>query len=94
MPFFPAVFPASWQRRCREWVDVVLGQRYTGHELDEPRRTAEFELRHDWNSLINGRSVGGKGLLFTNYSTDYLPPADDLVRYLEDFAQLYALNIR
>mgnify|MGYP004356701961 CR=1 FL=1 len=75
-------------------MDVALGQRYTGHELDEPRRTAEFELRHDWNSLVNGRSVGGKGLLFTNYSTEYLPPADDLVRYFEDFAQLYALNIR
>ena len=73
---------------------ISINKRYTGHELDEPRRTAEFELRHDWNSLINGRSVGGKGLLFTNYSTDYLPPADDLVRYLEDFAQLYALNIR
>ena len=35
---------------------------------DEPKRSPEFNLRHDWNSLINGADDGGKSLLFTNYS--------------------------
>ena len=73
---------------------ISINKRFTGHRLDEPRRTAEFDLRHDWNSLINDEATGGKGLLFTNYSNEYLPQADDLVRYLEDFASAYRLNIQ
>ena len=73
---------------------ISINKRYTGHELDEPRRSAEFNLRHDWNSLVNDQAVGGKSLLFTNYSERYLPPADDLVTYLEDFAALYGLQVR
>ena len=55
---------------------ISINKRYTGHELDEPRRSAEFNLRHDWNSLVNDQAVGGKSLLFTNYSERYLPPAE------------------
>jgi hypothetical protein len=47
-----------------------------GHDDDEPKRSAEFDLRHDWNSLVNGAEDGGKSLLFTNYSKKLLPPAD------------------
>jgi hypothetical protein len=43
--------------------------------------------------LVNDGSVGGKSLLFTNYSKAYLPAADDIVQYLEDFAATYALKI-
>ena len=32
---------------------------------------------------MNDETVGGKSLLFANYSKEYLPQADDLVRYLE-----------
>jgi len=47
----------------------------------------EFQLRHDWNSLISLH--GGAtptGLKFSNYSSEYYPHADALVQYLGDFA--------
>lgn len=42
----------------------------------------ELNLRMDWNSLLSDDPE----LLFTRYSERYFPPADDLVRYLADFA--------
>lgn len=48
----------------------------------------DFNLRHDWNSLLND-----EGLLFTNYSRDYYPESADLVKYLGDFASTNKLNI-
>ncbi|WP_320774017.1 NAD(P)-binding domain-containing protein [Streptomyces sp. CRN 30] len=42
----------------------------------------ELRLRMDWNSLLSDDPE----LLFTKYSDDYFPHADDLVRYLADFA--------
>ncbi|MEU8209328.1 NAD(P)-binding domain-containing protein [Micromonospora sp. NPDC049044] len=48
----------------------------------------EFNLRSDWNSLL----TDDPALLFKNYSTRYFPAADDLVRYLADFAR--GLNVR
>ncbi|HEX4814191.1 MAG TPA: NAD(P)-binding domain-containing protein [Nonomuraea sp.] len=50
----------------------------------------ELRLRWDWNSLLND----DPGLLFPRYSHDYFPHADDLVRYLEDFHRVHALNVR
>lgn len=47
---------------------------------------AEFQLRHDWNSLISLRGGAPPGLKFTNYSDEYYPHADTLVNYLGDFA--------
>ena len=59
---------------------------YTGFE--DP----EINLRFDWNSLLD---EDGKGeLLFKQYSREYFPSADDLVRYLGDYADLYGLNVR
>ncbi|WP_238366319.1 NAD(P)-binding domain-containing protein [Mesobacterium pallidum] len=46
-------------------------------------------LRYDWNSLIND-----EGLNFGDYSRKYFPPADEFVRYAEDFAALLGDNIR
>jgi thioredoxin reductase len=43
----------------------------------------EFNLRSDWNSLL----TDDPDLLFKNYSRRYFPAADDLVRYLADFAR-------
>lgn len=50
----------------------------------------EFNLRHDWNSLL----THDYSLLFRNYSDKLYPHADDLCRYMADFAEKYALNIR
>ena len=33
---------------------ISINKRNTGHEDDEPKRSPEFDLRHDWNSLVNG----------------------------------------
>lgn len=49
---------------------------HTGYE--DP----ELRLRMDWNSLLSD----DPGLLFTRYSDRYFPPADEMVRYLGDFA--------
>jgi thioredoxin reductase len=50
----------------------------------------EFNLRHDWNSLLSN----GSGPLFTSYSDKLFPDADELVRYLADYAKAFNLNIR
>jgi hypothetical protein len=66
---------------------------------------AENNLRHDWHSLLTasapsvdtaGQRVPASDFLFTerNYSSDYYPHADTLVRYLQDFALRYKLNIK
>ena len=58
---------------------------YTGCE------DAEVNLRFDWNSLL---SEGDGRLLFREYSRRYFPPADELVRYLGDYADFHELNVR
>ena len=49
----------------------------------------ELNLRMDWNSLLSPDPQ----LLFTRYSKRYFPHADDLVRYLADFAEAFKLDI-
>ncbi len=52
----------------------------------------ELNLRFDWSSLLD---EDGKGeMRFTGYSKSYFPPADELVRYLCDYAGFYGLNVR
>lgn len=43
----------------------------------------ERSMRMDWNSLLSDDPE----LLFTRYTEDYFPRADDFVRYLGDFAR-------
>jgi thioredoxin reductase len=50
----------------------------------------EVNLRFDWNSLISDDPE----LLFRNYSKTYFPSADDLVRYLVDYAEKTGVRIR
>jgi thioredoxin reductase len=50
----------------------------------------EFNLRMDWNSLLSDDPA----LRFTRYSERYFPPADEMVRYLTDFAAASALRIQ
>lgn len=61
---------------------ISINKKYTGND------NKDFNLRHDWNSLLNE-----EGLLFTNYSDEYYPNSKDLVRYLNDFAVKNKLNI-
>ena len=42
---------------------------------------AEFNLRHDWNSLL----THDPKLLFRNYSEELFPAADDYVKYMRDY---------
>jgi len=61
---------------------ISINKIYTGS--DDP----EFNLRADWNSLL----TDDPALRFARYSKRYFPQADDLVRYLADFAA--GLNVR
>ena len=49
----------------------------------------ELNLRMDWNSLLSD----DPDLLFTRYSERYFPGADDMVRYLADYAGKLALRV-
>jgi thioredoxin reductase len=50
----------------------------------------EMKLRVDWNSLLTEEGAP----LFSSFSRRYFPAADDLVRYLADFAATHRLRIR
>lgn len=62
---------------------ISINKRYTG------KANAEFNLRHDWNSLLSH----DPGLLFRHYSGAYFPDASDMVRYLGDFADRLGLHV-
>lgn len=62
---------------------ISINKVYTGS--DDP----ELNLRMDWNSLLSDNPE----LLFTRYSQRYFPPADDLLRYLTDFAAAAGVRV-
>lgn len=66
---------AFFRRYPRHRQLISINKVHTG--LSNP----DTRLRYDWNSLLND-----DGLLFTDYSPRYFPPADDYVAYLEAFA--------
>ncbi|MFE7816227.1 NAD(P)-binding domain-containing protein [Streptomyces sp. NPDC057433] len=49
----------------------------------------ELDLRMDWNSLL----ADDPELRFTRYSERYFPAADDLLRYLSDFARRSGVRV-
>ncbi|MFD7711933.1 NAD(P)-binding domain-containing protein [Streptomyces sp. NPDC059786] len=51
---------------------------------------AELALRMDWNSLLSDDPE----LLLTRYTDEYFPRADDLVRYLADYADRTGARVR
>lgn len=63
---------------------ISSNKRYTGWE------DAELNLRMDWNSLLSD----DPSLRFTRYSENYFPDAEDMVRYLADFAAAHRLDIQ
>ena len=66
---------------------ISINKQHTGH--GDP----EFNLRHDWNSILSRFDAGGVDFPFAAYSDDYLPAADAMVDYLNGYAQHYALNV-
>ncbi|KAM5287928.1 FAD-dependent oxidoreductase domain-containing protein 2 [Ctenodactylus gundi] len=62
---------------------ISINKRFTG------KANAEFNLRHDWNSLLSH----DRSLLFRHYSRAYFPDAGDMVRYLRDFTDRLGLLV-
>ncbi|XP_056379659.1 FAD-dependent oxidoreductase domain-containing protein 2 [Hyla sarda] len=74
--------PGSFfQRFPRHRKLISINKRFTG------RTNKEFNLRHDWNSLLSR----DERLRFYHYSRDFFPHADDMVRYLQNFSS--GLNV-
>lgn len=63
---------------------ISLNKRFNYHPEEE------FNFRHDWNSLLSD----DPDLRFGAYSKDLFPHADDMVRYLQDYASRLQLNVR
>jgi len=53
------------------------------------RTDPEFNLRHDWNSLLEDGPIR-----FTEYTDDYYPDQKDLVEYMNDYATRNKLKIK
>ncbi|XP_070837410.1 FAD-dependent oxidoreductase domain-containing protein 2 isoform X2 [Chaetodon trifascialis] len=60
------------------------------NKIHTGRQNREFNLRHDWNSLLSDRP----DLLFKRVSTEFYPPADAFPSYLKMFAEELDLNIK
>ena len=63
---------------------ISINKRHTG------KTNKEFNLRHDWNSLLSDDET----LQFRHYSRDYFPHRQALVDYLADYARKLELRIR
>ncbi|XP_016394600.1 FAD-dependent oxidoreductase domain-containing protein 2-like [Sinocyclocheilus rhinocerous] len=63
---------------------ISINKIYTG------RRNKEFNLRHDWNSLLSDRP----DLLFQRISQELYPSADDFPRYLSMFVKELGLKVK
>jgi len=61
---------------------ISLNKKYTG-ENDK-----DFNLRHDWNSLLNDENF-----LFTDFSDELYPTSSSLHEYLNEFSKKFELNI-
>ena len=85
MTFFKGSFFRKYPRRRKL---ISLNKVNTGEKNNE------FNLRHDWNSLIIDKINYKDHLKFTLYTNQNFPNADFLVKYLEDFRKKYNLNIK
>lgn len=63
---------------------ISINKVYNGTE------DAELNMRMDWNSLLSEEP----SLLFKNFSKRYFPSADEMVRYLHDFAATAGLAVQ
>lgn len=67
----------------RHNVLISINKRHTG------KTNKEFNLRHDWNSLISD----DESLKFSRYSRDFFPHRQAYVRYLNDFEKKLGLKV-
>lgn len=82
-----AVAGSFYQRYPRHRNLISINKRYTG------RNNAEFNWRHDWNSLLSPSSgPASDAPRFWEFSDDYFPAADAWVEYADRYSQ--GLNIR
>lgn len=65
------------------------GQLISINKIHTGVEDADFNLRHDWNSLLSD-----DGPKFKEYSKEFYPDKKDLVRYMNDFTKKYTLNIK
>jgi len=63
---------------------ISINKRYTG------KTNKEFNLRHDWNSLLSHDDQ----LLFKHYSKEMFPPASAFVDYLANYTSKLGLNVQ
>jgi thioredoxin reductase len=69
-----------WSNFPRHRKLISINKKFTGSS------NPDFRLRHDWNSLLTNTH---NPLLFTEYSDDLYPSADDLLRYMQDVYSSY-----
>lgn len=60
------------------------------NKIHTGRQNPEFNLRHDWNSLLSD----DPRLLFRHVSSDLYPPADAFPLYLSTFTEELRLRVR
>ncbi|OLR92478.1 NAD(P)-binding domain-containing protein [Actinokineospora bangkokensis] len=77
----PGAFLARYPRHRKL---ISINKVHSGYTDPEQR------LRMDWNSLLSD----DPDLLFTRYSDRYFPHADDIVRYLADFAEKTGVRVQ
>ena len=66
---------AHWSHYPRHRGLISINKRFTGSD------NAEFNLRHDWNSLL---TTAKSQKPFTEYTDELYPSADTLLQYLKD----------
>ena len=76
---------AHWSNYPRHRSLISINKRFTGSE--DP----EFNLRHDWNSLL---TTAPDQKPFTAYTDKLYPSADTLLAYLRDVVDNHNLNIK
>lgn len=60
------------------------------NKMNTGRENPEFNLRHDWNSLLSDKP----DLLFKRVSSEFYPPADGFPLYLSMFEKELGLRVR
>lgn len=60
------------------------------NKINTGRQNREFNLRHDWNSLLSD----DPDLLFKRVSAEFYPQADAFPVYLSMFEKKLGLNVR
>lgn len=60
------------------------------NKIHTGRQNREFNLRHDWNSLLSDKP----NLLFKRVSSEFYPPADAFPLYLSMYVKELGLRVR